>query len=240
MQFSGYPKEFRYRVVKKALLKYDQGKVDKQQGAGQKKKMGKKGKNFKWYEDGDRFDSVVYVQNTVNGKLKTEVERIAKRLGLKIRVLEKSGTSVKGFLQKSEPFGKKLCGREGCASCERGLGLDCREHACVYSIKCKDCRERGVEKEYVGQTNRSIGERMDEHVKDIIGKKVDKSLGRHAVETHGVQSFQIDATIKAKCYGRPSRRLITESVMIEEIEDGNAMNSKSEWNYVDLKKVKVK
>ena len=118
--------------------------------------------------------------------------------------------------------------------------MDCREHACVYRIGCKDCKERGIHKEYVGQTSRSIGERVDEHVKDVVNKNVDSPLGRHAEESHGGESFQIEASIKAKCYGRPSRRMITEAVMIEEIEEGRTMNSKSEWNYVELMKVGVR
>ena len=45
--------------------------------------------------------------------------------------------------------------------------------------------------------------------------------------------------VLSKCYGKPSRRLITESVLIDEIPDGMTMNAKSEWSYVKLAKVQV-
>jgi hypothetical protein len=57
MQFSGYTKDFRYKVVKKALTKCDRGKVEAQQGTEPQK--AKKGKKFKWYGVGERCDSVV-------------------------------------------------------------------------------------------------------------------------------------------------------------------------------------
>ena len=43
--------------------------------------------------------------------------------------------------------------------------------------------------------------------------------------------------MKGKCFGKPSRRLITEAVMIEELGENETMNSKSEWGYVNLRKI---
>ena len=35
-------------------------------------------------------------------------------------------------------------------------------------------------------------------------------------------------------YGRPSRRMIGESVYIDDLLDSEAMNGKNEWSYVSL------
>ena len=122
--------------------------------------------------------------------------------------------------------------------CDIGSGLDCRERECVYSIVCKDCKDAGNRKEYRGQTSRSIGERIDEHFKKwASGDETNNPLFRHGTADHNGGKFDVEVKLKASCYGKPSRRLITEAVMIEELGDAHAMNSKDEWKYVDLRKL---
>ena len=42
-----------------------------------------------------------------------------------------------------------------------------------------------------------------------------------------------------RCFGKPSRRLISEAVLIEELASDETMNSKLEWSYAKLNKVKA-
>ena len=49
----------------------------------------------------------------------------------------------------------------------------------------------------------------------------------------------MEVKVLSKCYGRPTKRLITEAVLIDELPDNEVMNSKSEWTYVKLAKVQV-
>ena len=42
-----------------------------------------------------------------------------------------------------------------------------------------------------------------------------------------------------KSFGKASRRMIAESVLIEQLSEKETMNSKKEWSYVKLNKVKV-
>ena len=42
-----------------------------------------------------------------------------------------------------------------------------------------------------------------------------------------------------RCFGKPPRRLITEAIRMEEVNDCEAMNSKREWTYTNLNKVNV-
>ena len=62
-------------------------------------------------------------------------------------------------------------------------------------------------------------------------------LKRHADECHGGHRFNFDVSILSKCFGKPSRRLITEAVMIEELKEDEVMNSRKEWCYTCLNKV---
>ena len=43
--------------------------------------------------------------------------------------------------------------------------------------------------------------------------------------------------IMAKCFGKPTRRMITEAVVIDEVDEDRAMNSKSEWGYGRVQRV---
>ena len=45
--------------------------------------------------------------------------------------------------------------------------------------------------------------------------------------------------MKSKDYGKPSRRLITEAVLIDNLVDAQTMNSRREWTYTNLNKVRI-
>lgn len=51
--------------------------------------------------------------------------------------------------------------------------------------------------------------------------------------------FGVSVRVMAKCYGKPSRRMITEAVRIEEIPEDMTMNNKGEWSYVQLPRLQV-
>ena len=62
---------------------------------------------------------------------------------------------------------------------------------------------------------------------------------KHSLEYHNGETFRINVKIGAQCFGKPTWRMITEAVMIEELPDENSPNSKSEWTYVKLPRVDV-
>ena len=64
-------------------------------------------------------------------------------------------------------------------------------------------------------------------------------LWRHSQLYHEGRDFEVDVSILAKCYGKPSRRKITEAVLIDQLPEEESMNSKKEWSYVKLSKVRV-
>ena len=59
------------------------------------------------------------------------------------------------------------------------------------------------------------------------------------MQYHNGETFGIDVKIKTLCYGRPTTRLITEAMRIEELPEENSLNSKSEWTYIKLPRVSV-
>ena len=69
-------------------------------------------------------------------------------------------------------------------------------------------------------------------------KKDQKSpLWKHDELCHLGQGFELEVKVKDKNFGKPTRRLITESVRIEQLKASEAMNGKKEWTYVKLNKV---
>ncbi|XP_065064699.1 uncharacterized protein LOC135690932 [Rhopilema esculentum] len=54
--------------------------------------------------------------------------------------------------------------------------LDCNSNNVLYALQCKCCLTNGHKNcQYIGQTSRRLKDRFNEHRRDIINKKVDKS-----------------------------------------------------------------
>lgn len=105
-------------------------------------------------------------------------------------------------------------------------------------MDCKNCRQV-LMKLYRGQTGRSTYKRTKEHFAKWKEKARDSYLYKHSLECHNGEEFEVDIRIIVQCYGKPSTRLITEAVYIEELPKENSMNSKAEWTYVKLPHVEV-
>ena len=56
---------------------------------------------------------------------------------------------------------------------------------------------------------------------------------------HNGEDYDIDIQVINRCYGKPSKRLITEAIRIEELPIEKAMNSKKEWTYTKLNKIQL-
>ena len=100
---------------------------------------------------------------------------------------------------------------------------------------------------YRGQTSRSGYERINEHFNDWeeskninnrnnrkLGNKKLSVLYNHSEKVHNSEDFNVKVQIISKNFGDPTKRLITESVLIDELDDKEILNSKHEWSYVKL------
>ena len=198
------------------------------------RKREKRGKKYKWYASDGKYDSVIFVEATPKAEFKKKVQSVVKRYGVKMKVVERVGTTVKGLLQRSNPFGTMGCGRQKCCICSGDGNEDCRSRGCVYEFVCIECQRM-----YRGQTGRSIYERGKEQIESWENEDDECPLKRHSMLYHEGQRFQVKVRVLAQCYGKPSRRMITEAVMIGEIPDDMTMNGKNEWSFIKLAKVQV-
>ena len=118
--------------------------------------------------------------------------------------------------------------------CMFGKPGECRTRGCGYQLMCKaDSRK------YRGQTGRSVYERVKEEEKDWKNRSENSPLWRHSELYHQGEDFELEVKITDRSFGRPSRRMITESVLIEQLRADETMNSKKEWSYAKLNKVHV-
>ena len=237
MQYSGYPQEYRYEILSRAFKIEDNSQRPIETDEERKRRRAEKKKRG-WY-DKDKYDGVIFVGVTLNSELKHRVQDACRKNKLKIKVVEKMNRTIKSTLQRSNPYGWKPCGRGDCYTCNHDIRINCRARGCVYQIECLEC-QLIVTKQYRGQTGRSTYERISkEHIAKWEAKAEDSYLHKHAVQYHNGGTFNIDVKILAQCYGKPTTRMITEAVMIEELPDDNSLNSKSEWTYVKLPRVAV-
>ena len=137
---------------------------------------------------------------------------------------------------KSDPFRKRACGRDGCVPCEKGTLGDCRTRGCVYQI---ECQEANCGRKYRGTTGRSTHERIGEHVCDWNRGEEKCPMSRHSLLYHEGNSFDFGVQVLRNCYGKPSRRMISEAVLISDLGEDETMNGKQEWTFVQLDKVNV-
>ena len=80
---------------------------------------------------------------------------------------------------------------------------------------------------------------MKEHMRCWNEKSEESCLHAHAEKCHGGGQFLINIRLLKECYGKPTARIVSEAVLIEDLPTELSLNSKAEWNYVSLPRVTV-
>ena len=107
----------------------------------------------------------------------------------------------------------------------------CRPVNINYRAKCFTClEEKGEKSHYIGESHRSLTDRLGEHLKDLKAKKSTNSLVKHWDECHSnrkeapIYSFEVIGTFRSSL-----ERQIQEALTIENEECDRIINSKGEW-----------
>jgi hypothetical protein len=243
MQYTGYDQQFRFEVVKSALKAYRKILEMDREGLRplyrpkgwrrEERDERKKEKRVNWYRKGI-YSSVMFIPATPNSALKGLMEKDIKESGLKIKVVEKVDQNVKGVIQRSNPFKKKRCEREDCLVCATGGSGSCETLNITYEIVCKSCG-----KKYIGETARNAYSRGREHLRNCDSRNDERSvLKTHCNESHGGTLQDFTMNVVDTCKGDSMIRQIAESVRIRR-EGKNAMNTKREWNVVQIPRTRV-
>ena len=201
------------------------------------RKKAKINKRKTWYSNNNKFESVFFVDATPKMKLAKECQSIFKSTGLKIKVVEKSGKSLKQYLVKSNPFERRKC-MEACDICNTHPYINCKSRDTVYIITCEGCpKGEGVtNNDYAGESSRSIGERFREHMEDITEKLMVSHVYPHFAEKHNKIPQQLSLKIIRKYPGNAMLRQAAEAVYIR--DNKPLLNSKSEFGNMNVARFK--
>ena len=155
----------------------------------------KREKRHKWYTKGG-YETVFFVEATPASALAKRCDTILKRAGLKIRVVEKAGMSMKRLLTKSDPFPHEKCANSNCAVCNRSDRINCKKRGVVYQINCQGNHDTpsGI---YIGETARNISERMNKHLDKYKKKSQNSVFYQHMLEKHDGILHNLDLKLLA-------------------------------------------
>ena len=176
LKLSGYDERERLRVLKGGIRTYEklQEKVDKGERPlfrppsfrRAERKEEKVVKKKSWYKSSNtNVKTVIFVDPSPNGelvKLLKDTEKIHK-IGPadRIKFVQKSGVKVVDILKVDDPF-RSNCNETNCIPCEgereRGGGklTHCRKTNIGYKIECRLCKDRGIIRNYEGESSRNM------------------------------------------------------------------------------------
>ena len=240
MQYSGYSQSERTTVYLKARARFEKIVENDRTGVvpmyrskfwnQEERARAKKEKRGSWYKRGD-CESVMFVDATPNGALSDSFRKVLKKAGLQcIRVVERSGASIKSHLVKSNPFPRTPC---NCYVCSSSLlkmeKIDCRSRDVVYRAKCMgvDRDSKPCQSFYLGETSRSIGERFKDHIEKYQARLDTSVFWLHCKDEHDGILQRLEISVECKRPSDAMFRQISEAVYIE--RDDPDLNKRSEW-----------
>ena len=243
LQFSGYDQKFRHDVVKSGLHAYETIKEKAEAGLRpinrpkewkrEERKRNKEEKKKSWYRKGG-YDSVLFVPATPRSRLKKMYGREIKRSGIRIRVVERSGVTLKSLLQRSNPFRERNCGRGDCMICTTtGIG-NCTTENITYEILCDN---EQCSRTYKGESSYNGYKRGKEQMAGLVGKSDKSGLWKHCERDHAGETFSMKVTGTLK--DDAMLRQITEAVQIENADTNTLINTRAEWNMTRVPRMNI-
>ena len=92
------------------------------------------------------------VEATPGGEVAKKYKEKLKEAGLKIRVVERAGRSLRKMLTKSDPFHEDKCNQSKYKVCKLNSSANCKGRGVVYQMRCQGCTGRNVNDGlYIGQ-----------------------------------------------------------------------------------------
>ena len=186
----------------------------------------KQRKKRDWYKQGG-YESVMFVDATPDGELMKTFETVIREVKLPVRIVERSGNSMKEMVVRSNPFKRPRCTCQICNLSEKGE-VNCKSRELVYELTCDGLKDGEVcGQKYIGETSRSLAERIGEHIGDLRERKEKSVIWRHFRDEHNEEEHQYGLKVISTAPGDPLLRQLTEAIIIEEKKP--LLNAKDEW-----------
>ena len=242
MKKAGYRETYRRNVLMNALAVYDtKQKRDVAEETPLNRPTGyrkverrreKKIKKKSW--TGGEYIAPIIIPATPNSELAKELQKVADEESdgrIKLRVVERGGSSVESQLVRLNPTGSDECGDQKCDVCPQpggaGGGKICHKNNILYEAKCRKCPDS----KYIGESDRNLFTRGGEHVRNKSG-----FIAKHQEEKHNSEPAEFTWEVK-KSFRDPLSRQTAEAVSIRR-HQGELLNSKAEFHQPPLVQVR--
>ena len=244
---AGYAELYRKRTLEKALKKYDKMVSREEEGVSpihrprsfqkEERRKKKRDKKRSWASKGGCIAPIM-IPPTPNSELLNMLREIAQseaQPGLKFKIIETGGRTIKEMVQKSNPTAPRTCNAGDCCVCHGEGGGGCRKSNVLYEFTCKLCPEDN-KSVYLGETNQNLYTRGREHRRNYEKKEVHSFMSRHQQECHFGADAKFDAKVLASFHDCLSRQT-AEGVHIRRCEK-NILSTKAEWHQPALWRVR--
>ena len=164
----------------------------------------------------------------IMARLLKDVAETEAEAGVRFKVIETGGRSVKSMAQKSNPTETIGCIDDGCMACKdgRGMGGKCRQSNINYEIECQLC-PAGQRSKYLGESSRNMFTRGKEHEANYRNRNQKSFMLKHQRKDHN----GVPGVYTAKVVGSDQdclTRQVREAVRIRRCQVP-VLNGKSEW-----------
>lgn len=256
---SGYSEKFRKEIMNSAWKAFEKMLDEDAKGTKplfrhrewnrKEREKFKKSNKLKWYKNTKNseieYRSVLFVPPTPGGilakELKIRENEINRNSKERIKIVEKSGQSIESMLSNKDPFEKENCLEEACPICknpEKKKNLLCNTNNVGYRWICSTCKTRDKVKVYEGETSRSARLRGKEHLDGYRRQHVDNVFYKHKMTEHENEDANFSMEITGRFRDALTRQA-DEAVRIHGRNDGELLNSKSEFNHPPIARVVI-
>ena len=250
MQTAGYDQKYKKNTLVNALRIFDKMVLEDSQGVRplhrpkkwqeKERSDSKRKKKNSWSTKGGCI-APIFVPATPNGELAKEMKALADVEaipGMKFKIIESGGRTVKQEVQRSNPTATPGCDHGDCLACVdgRGKGGNCQKSNVQYEMECLLCPP-GEGAAYIGETSRNLYTRGKEHLQKYqsLKRNKDSFMMKHQDEKHAGREAMFRAKVTGTFRDCLSRQ-VSEGVYIRR-SDKQVLNSKSEWHQPALWRV---
>ena len=190
-----------------------------------------------WFKR-NNHEAVLFVPSTPGSQLASQYRQTIEKHQVRIRVVERAGKKMKNILQRNDPLSDKHCKDDACFVCttnQRNKG-NCRTSGITYAIKCESEQCMFV---YNGQSGKNAFSRGKEHIEDYHQQRNATAMWSHCIEQHEGIRPTFSMEVVETCRNDAMKRQILEAIHINETDPSISMNSRTEWNFVQLPRLNV-